>query len=382
MKITNVSGIILRLPEISTAADGTQDTLIIKVETDEGITGYGEADTSSMVGKAIIDAYMAHGMCYGLREVVVGADPFDYEQIWNDMWTKTYYYGRSGPVMHVMSGIDMAIWDIMGKATGKPVHKLLGGSYTNKVRAYASALMPDTLDGVKKIVESHVALGYTAIKLGWGPLGYDVNKDIELVKAAREAAGDKVDIMIDIGKRYRFKSALYVAKALEQLNIYWFEEPLPAEDYHGYKRLTEATTLRVATGEEESGRLAFKRLIEETGVDVIQPDMSRCGGLTEAKKIATLAADRNILCVPHAFKTGILVSASIHFIAAVQHAPVLEFSVTESPILRELVANKFVQRDGYVEVPQAPGLGIELNPEIIKRYSLGKLNSNQLQGVY
>ena len=361
MKITNVQAIVLKLPEISSAADGTQDDLIIKVETDEGITGYGEVDTAPVVGKAIVDAYMSHGTCYGLREVVVGSDPFDYEQIWNEMWAKTYYYGRSGPVMHVMSGIDMALWDIMGKVTGKPVHKLLGGSYTDKVRAYASALMPENAEGVKKIIESHAAMGYTAMKLGWGPLGYDVNHDIELVKAARKAAGDKMDIMIDIGKRYRLKQAMYVAKALEQLNIYWFEEPLPAEDYVGYKRLTESTTLRIATGEEESGRLAFARLINETHVDVIQPDMSRCGGLTEAKKIATMAADNNILCVPHAFKTGILVAASIHFIAAIPNAPVLEFSVTDSPIRKGLLKNPFKMKDGYVDVPKAPGLGIELD---------------------
>ena len=368
MKITNIQAIGLKLPEISSAADGTQDDLIIIVETDEGITGYGEVDTAPGPGKAIVDAYMSHGTCYGLREAVVGSDPFDYEQIWNDMWAKTYYYGRSGPVMHVMSGIDMAIWDIMGKATGKPVHKLLGGSYTDKVRAYASALMPEKKETVKKMVESYTSQGFTAIKFGWGPLGYNVHFDIELVKTARQAAGDNVEIMIDIGKRYRLKEALYVARALEQLNIYWLEEPLPAEDYTGYKRLTESTTMRIATGEEESGRGAFARLIDETHVDVIQPDMSRCGGLTEAKKIATMAADKNILCVPHAFKTGVLVAASIQFIAAIQHAPFLEFSVTESAIRKELLAKPFKQKDGFVDVPQSPGLGIELNPEVIKKY--------------
>jgi L-rhamnonate dehydratase len=370
MKITNVQAIVLKLPEISSAADGTQDDLIIIVETDEGITGYGEVDTAPYVGKAVVEAYMSHGTCYGLREVVVGSDPFDYEQIWNDMWDKTYYYGRSGPVMHVMSGIDMAIWDIMGKATGKPVHKLLGGSYKDKIRAYASALMPETTDQVKRMVDSYTSQGYTAIKFGWGPLGYDVHFDIELIKTARKAAGDHVELMIDIGKRYRLKSAMYVAKALEQLNIYWLEEPLPAEDYKGYKRLTESTTMRIATGEEESGRLAFQRLINETLVDVIQPDMSRCGGLTEAKKIATLAADNNILCVPHAFKTGVLVAASIQLIAAIQHAPFLEFSVTESAIRKELLVKPFVQKDGFVDVPQLPGLGIELNPEVIKKYGV------------
>jgi len=370
MKITNVQAIVLKLPEISSEADGTQDDLIIMVETDEGITGYGEVDTSPYVGKAIVEAYMSHGTCYGLREVVVGSDPFDYEQIWNDMWAKTYYYGRTGPVMHVMSGIDMAIWDIMGKATGKPVHKLLGGSYTDKVRAYASALMPDSKEGVKKMVENYTSQGFTAIKFGWGPLGYDVHFDIELVKTARKAAGDHVELMIDIGKRYRLKPAMYVAKALEQLNVYWLEEPLPAEDYEGYKRLAASTTLRIATGEEESGRLAFDRLIRETHIDVVQPDMSRCGGLTEAKKIASLAADHNILCVPHAFKTGVLVAASIHLIAAIPHAPFLEFSVTESGIRKELLVEPFVQKDGFVEVPQKPGLGIEINPDVIKKYGV------------
>lgn len=370
MKITNVQAIILKLPEISSAADGTQDDLIIIVETDEGITGYGEVDTAPYVGKAVVDSYMSHGTCYGLREVVVGMDPFDYEQIWKDMWDKTYYYGRFGPVMHVMSGIDMAIWDIMGKALGKPVHKLLGGSYADKVRPYASMLMPDTIDEVKRNVEKYVAQGYTAVKLGWGPLGYDVKFDVELVKTAKKAAGDKVEVMIDIGKRYRLKEAMYVAKALEQLDIYWLEEPLPAEDYRGYKRLTESTTMRIATGEEESGRLAYSRLVNEAGVDVIQPDLSRCGGLTEARKISTIAADNNILCVPHAFKTGVLVAASIQFIASVQHAPFLEFSVTESAIRKELLVKPFVQKNGFVDVPQEPGLGIELNPEVIKKYGI------------
>lgn len=370
MKITNVEAVVLRLPEISDAADGTQDDLLIKVETDEGIVGYGEVDTAPVVGKAIIDAYMSHGTCYGLKEVVVGADPFDYEQIWTDMWRKTYYYGRFGPVMHVMSGIDMALWDIMGKASNKPVHKLLGGSYVSKARAYASALMPETTEMVKAMVDEYVSLGYKAIKFGWGPLGYDVDFDVKLVTAARKAAGDHVDIMIDIGKRYHLKSALRMAKAMEQLDIYWLEEPLPAEDYTGYKRLTESTTMRIATGEEESGRLAFSRLITEAGVDIVQPDMSRCGGLTEAKKIATLCADHNVVMVPHAFKTGVLVAASLHMIAATPDVPFLEFSVTRSGIRKELLAKPFVAKDGYVDVPQGPGLGIELNPEVISKYGM------------
>jgi L-alanine-DL-glutamate epimerase-like enolase superfamily enzyme len=258
----------------------------------------------------------------------------------------------------------------MGKATGKPVHKLLGGSYTDKVRPYASALMPDSQEEVKSMVEKYSGLGFTAIKFGWGPLGYDVHADLKLIEMARTSAGDHMEIMIDIGKRYQLKQAMYVAKALEQMNIYWLEEPLPAEDYDGYKRLTESTTMRIATGEEESGRLAFSRLISESHIDIIQPDISRCGGLTEAKKIASMAADNNITMVPHAFKTGILVAASIHLIAALPQIPFLEFSVTESAIRKELLVKPFVQKDGFVEVPAAPGLGIELNPDVIRKYGV------------
>ncbi len=368
MKITDVQAIILRLPEISTAADGTQDDLIISVETDTGLVGYGEVDTAPLVGKAVVDAYMSHGTCYGLREVVVGKDPFDYEQVWQEMWAKTYYYGRFGPVLHVMSGIDMALWDIMGKATGKPVHKLLGGSYVDRVRAYASALMPETPEAVKRLVDFQVQQGFSAVKLGWGPLGYDVRRDVELVRVARQAAGDQVELMIDVGKRYRFKSALYMARACEQFNVYWLEEPFPAEDLEGYRRLSEAASVRIATGEEESGRQAFSRLIRETGIDVVQPDISRCGGLTEVRKIATMAVDANILCVPHAFKTGILVAASLQLIASIPHAPFLEFSVTESGIRKELLTRPFEQHDGFVAVPQSPGFGIELNPDVIRKY--------------
>jgi L-rhamnonate dehydratase len=370
MKITDVKAIVLRLPEISSAADGTQDDLIIIVETDEGITGYGEVDTAPLVGKAVIDSYMSHGTCFGLREVVVGCDPFDHEQIWNEMWKKTYYYGRFGPVVHVMSGIDMALWDIMGKATGKPVHKLLGGSYADRVRPYASALMPETEGEVTRMVELYAGLGFPAIKFGWGPLGYDVRNDLKLIHAAKKAAPAGMELMIDIGKRYILKQAMWLAKELEKMNIYWLEEPLPAEDYEGYRRLTEFTTIKIATGEEESGRQAFNRLIRESHVDIIQPDISRCGGLTEAKKIAASAADNNVMLVPHAFKTGILVAASIHLIASLPHLPFLEFSVTESGIRKHILEEPFVQKDGYVKVPELPGLGVKLNNEVILRYGI------------
>src|SRR5262249_7793279 len=163
---------------------------------------YGEVDTSPEVGKAVIDAEMSHATCYGLREVLIGMDPFDIEQIWELMYRKTNYYGRLGVVMHAMSGVDMALWDILGKAVGKPVHKLLGGSFCTEVRAYASMLMPETVQQVRELVCRYVQQGFTAVKFGYGPLAKDVRRDVSLAAAAKEAAGENTEVMIDIGHAY------------------------------------------------------------------------------------------------------------------------------------------------------------------------------------
>jgi L-rhamnonate dehydratase len=372
MKITNVEGIILRLPARQPVADGTQDDLLIRIETDEGITGYGEVDTSPEVGKAVVDAEMSHGTCYGLREVLLGKDPFDVEQIWEMMYRKTNYYGRLGVVIHAMSGVDMALWDIMGKASGKPVHKLLGGSYCSEVRAYASLLMPDNVQEVRDAVHRYVSEGFTAVKLGYGPLGKDVRKDVELTAAAKEAAGADVEVMIDIGHGYSLKKAMQAAREFEALRIFWMEEPLPPEDIDGYRRLCDSTSLRIAAGEQDTGRWTFRRLIWEACLDVLQPDISRVGGLTEAKRIAYMAHEANRLCVPHAFRTGVLVAACLHLIAAIPNSAFLEFSVTESALRRELLAVPFEVVKGRVAVPTQSGLGIEINPETLRTYAVGR----------
>ncbi len=368
MKITNVKAIELKLPEISNAADGTQDDLIIVVETDEGITGYGEVDTAPGVGKAVVDAYMSHGTCYGLREVLIGLDPFDIEQIWELMYRKTNYYGRLGLVMHVMSGIDMALWDILGKAAGKPIHKLLGGSFCKDVRAYASMLMPDTAAEVRDAVQHYAEQGFTAIKFGYGPLGNDIRKDVTLATAAKQAAGPEVEVMIDIGHGYSLKMAMQAAKEFEQLGVYWMEEPFPPEAIEDYQRLCDSTSLRIAAGEQDAGRWAFRRLIWDAHLDVIQPDISRVGGLTEAKRVAYMAHEANRVCVPHAFRTGVLVAACLHLIAAIPNSAFLEFSVTESSLRRELLLEPFKVVKGRVAVPVLPGLGVEINPEALKKY--------------
>ncbi|HXJ93774.1 MAG TPA: mandelate racemase/muconate lactonizing enzyme family protein [Terriglobia bacterium] len=368
MRITGVEGIILRLPLRQAVADGTQDDLLIRIETDEGITGYGEVDTSPEVGKAVIDAEMSHGTCYGLREILIGMDPFDIEQIWNLMYRKTNYYGRLGVVLHAMSGVDMALWDILGKAVGKPVHKLLGGSFCDKVRPYASMLMPETAEEVREFVGRYAEQGFTAMKFGYGPLGKDVRRDVQLAAAAKEAAGPNVEVMIDIGHGYTLKMAMQAAKEFESLGIYWMEEPFPPEAIHDYQRLCDSTSLRIAAGEQDVGRWTSRRLIWEAHLDVIQPDISRVGGLTEAKRIAYMAHEANRVCVPHAFRTGLLVAACLHLIAAIPNSAFLEFSVTDSALRRELLLEPFKVVRGYVAVPAKPGLGIELNAETIERY--------------
>lgn len=370
MKITSVEGIILRLPVRQPVADGTQDDLLIRIGTDDGITGYGEVDTSPEVGKAVIDAEMSHGTCYGLREILLGKDPFDVEQIWELMYRKTNYYGRLGVVMHAMSGVDMALWDIIGKASGRPVHKMLGGSYCSDVRAYASFLMPDNIPAVRQAVRRWVAEGFTAVKLGYGPLGKDVRRDVELAAAAKEAAGAGVEVMIDIGHGYSLKQALQAAREFEAIGIFWMEEPLPPEDISGYRRLCDSTSLRIAAGEQDAGRWTFRRLIWGARLDVIQPDISRVGGLTEAKRIAYMAHEANRLCVPHAFRTDVLVAACLHLIAAIPNSAFLEFSVTDSPLRRELLVKSFEVVGGRVAVPDQPGLGIEINPDTLKAYSV------------
>jgi L-rhamnonate dehydratase len=370
VKITRVEAIILRLPVRQAIADGTQDDLLIRVETDEGITGYGEVDTSPEVGKAVIEAEMSHGTCYGLREILIGQDPFDIEQIWESMYRKTLYYGRHGAVLHAMSGVDIALWDILGKASGRPVHKLLGGSFCEDVRAYASMLMPATVQEVQEAVRRYAEQGFTAVKLGYGPLGKDVKKDVALAAAAKEAAGGEVDVMIDIGHGYTLKMALQAAREFEQIGIYWMEEPLPPENFEDYRRLCDSTSLRIAAGEQDVGQWVFRRLIWYCKLDVIQPDISRAGGLTEAKRIAYMAHEANRPCVPHAFRTGVLVAACLQLIAAIPNSLLLEYSVTDSALRQELLADPFKVVNGRVQVPGGAGLGIEINQDTVKKYGL------------
>lgn len=370
MKITNVEAIYLKLPEIdSERCDGTQDTLLIKVSTDAGITGIGEVDSVPLVAKAIIEAPASHSIATGLRELLIGEDPLEIEKCWNKMYEGTIYFGRYGPALHAMSGVDIALWDIRGKVEGRSVSSLLGGVRRSRIKAYASALMPDTPVEAAKKAEQFAREGYQAMKFGWGPIGMNPRRDEEFIWSIRSAVGSDIDLMIDAGFTWDLKSALKMAEIYEKYNLFWLEEPLHPDNLEGYRELSDRTNILIAAGEQESGIRAFERLLREGHVDVLQPDLARCGGLTEGKKIADLADFYHKKIVTHSFKTGILLSASTHFAASIANGFMVEYTMSDSPLARDLVEFPIVFKDGYVEVPvDQPGLGIALNESVVEKY--------------
>ncbi len=370
MKITDVKVVYLKLPQVEARADGTQDALLVKVCTDAGITGVGEVDSSPPVAKGVIEAPLSNSIAAGLRELILGEDPFQYEKIWHKMYLGSRYPGRRGAVVHAMSGVDLALWDIMGKALQMPAYQLLGGGFRDRLRAYASTLFGASLEETADRARRWVAEGFTAVKFGWDPLGRDLDYDERLVAAIREAVGPQVDVLIDAGHAYNTKTAIQMARRFARYDIYWFEEPLFPDNLDGYAQLAESTHLRVAAGEAESNRHSFYDLMDRGKIDVAQIDPCRVGGLTEAKKIAYAAFDRGLEVVNHSYTTDINVAASLAFLAAVPEAHFLEFCVEESPLRRELARNPIAVVDGYAAVPQGPGLGVELNEEIVERYAV------------
>jgi L-alanine-DL-glutamate epimerase-like enolase superfamily enzyme len=265
------------------------------------------------------------------------------------------------------------LWDIKGKKLGKPVCELLGTKKRDRVRPYASLLMPDTEREVEASVERLAAMSFTAIKFGWGPIGKDEAHDVRLARAAKRAAGEGVEILIDAGFGYGAdaKRAIRVARQLEDLGIYWLEEPFEPDEFEAYAELADAAGIRVAAGEEEATRWGFRELVERGHVDVIQPDVTRCGGLTEALRIARDAQARDIDVVPHAWKSGVIKAASLHLNAVLETAHFQEYCVAETPINRLLTRERMPIANGFVDVPTKPGLGIDLDPEILARYAVG-----------
>jgi len=359
---------VLRLDKVdSTRADGTQDAFLVKVHTDEGVVGIGEADTSPYVARTIVEMPASHSIARGIRELIVGEDAGQIDRLWQLMFHATDHYGRGGAALHVISAIDMALWDIAGKVAGRPIADLLGGRRVDDVPVYASEVMPETAAEVQSIAERAANAGYLALKLGWGPLGRSLKGDIELIEAARETLGPARSLMIDGGRAYTVKQALELLRHVEAQDLYWFEEALQPDDLDGYRRLADAAQVRISAGEADSGIGPFRALVERGHLDVLQPDVARCGGFTVARQIAELARTTAVEVVPHCFSTGVLVAASLHFVAILDRPTWSEFSVADSPLVNGILQTPFALNEGRLAVPTDPGLGIELDEEMVER---------------
>lgn len=386
MRITDVEAIVLDTgkdysnPLEAGEAHGVRFISLIKISTDDGITGWSDIETQPHVGKAIVDAPSSGAVGFeSLRSALIGEDPFERERLWQKAYRYMAYYGRQGAGMQMLSGADIALWDIAGKAFNQPVYKLLGGGYRDKVRGYASTLFRPTPDGMREAVADYLAHGFTAIKFGWGVFGHNANLDVALVAAAREEAGPDVELMVDGGwyavnrsHPYRPRSVKdwkRMVSQLEELNIYWLEDFLHPENFSGYRAVSDAsTTLRIAAGEQLSGYNDFERLADEGGVDVLQPDLSRCGGMTVGKQIADLATRKQINCVPHAWLTDLLKAASLHLNAYLMDSLFLEYNVSSSSLLNSLCTDRLEMVDGYIAVPTGPGLGVEVDDKMVERF--------------
>jgi L-rhamnonate dehydratase len=388
MKITNVEALVLdtgkNYPNPSEAAEahGVRFVSLLKISTDEGITGWADIETQPHVGRVLVDVPSCGAVGFeSIKSALVGENPLEHERLWQKMYRFMGYYGRQGVGMQMLSGADLALWDIAGKALGQPVSTLLGARYRDKVKGYASTLFRPTPDDMKRAVEGYLAHGFRAMKFGWGVFGRDLALDVSLVKAMREAAGPGVDLMVDPGwygmdrgnciRPRALKDWIRLVRELEAYDIFWLEDFLHPENFEGYARVSEATsTLRIAAGEQLAGVADFERLATEGKAHVLQPDLSRCGGLTVGKQIADFCMRRQIECVPHAWLTDLLKAAALHLNAYLSHSVYLEYNVSSASLLNTLCKTPIVMKDGYIPVPDGPGLGVEVDEKVVAQYRI------------
>ncbi|HVC33598.1 MAG TPA: mandelate racemase/muconate lactonizing enzyme family protein [Chloroflexota bacterium] len=373
MKIVDIRAIPLRGRisdagwELGLDADTNVHTLI-EVMTDEGLTGIGSCYTSYP---------LVEGALQLLRPMYVGESAIEPERVTEKLHQMSFWQGRGGAVSHAISGIDIALWDLLGKTTGQPIARLLGGYYRDRIKPYGSLLF-DEPGPLREKLEATVARGFRAIKLGWHNFGrLDRKHDELLVRTARETVGPDVELMVDAGGSEQFwprsfKWALETSRMLADYQIVWFEEALPPDDLEGFVKLREQAPIPISSGEVLTRRQSFFPWIERGAVDIIQPDCTKVGGLSEARRIGWLAYDHNILLVPHGWNTAVGLAADLHLVAALPVAGWVEY-LTPSPFIEEIIVTPFkLDADGMLPVPTTPGLGIELNPDGVAKYSRGR----------
>ena len=367
MKITHVICQVLRIEDVEAKTAGTQDTVIIRIRTDEGLEGIGEADASPEVVKSIIDAPFSHTIACGLREILIGEDPLDTDRIWSKMYRRTMYYGRRGVVITAMAGVDLALWDLKGKLFNQPVWRLLGGRHHDRIPAYASILFGRDGSETREIAQRWREAGYGAIKFGWEPMGESEALDIELVRGGREGIGGENTLLIDAGCVWDARTALRRAEAFNDYGIGWLEEPLEQDDIDGYVWLRDRSPVLIAAGEGECGRAAFRPWIDRHALDVYQVDLAR-NGFTEAAYIRQRVEEVGARVCNHCYKTPISVAACLHWISTSKSAFIFEDCVEDSPLRHELTHEKLQAVDGRIAVPDGPGLGITLDERFVERF--------------
>ncbi len=373
MKIREIRAVGLRgsSPEGGWTAEILPDDCVhtlVAVYTDEGITGYGSVFTSDALVKAALNV---------LEPLYRHENALEPERVSEKLHQNTFWMGRGGSLTHTISGIDIALWDILGKATGQPVGRLLGGRYRERVRPYASILM-DQPAPLRDHLLAVKAQGFRAFKMGWGPFGrVSAQLDEAIVAAAREAIGPDCWLMVDAGGSDahwpgNYKWALRTAQMLAQYNVYWFEEALKPDALEDYVALRRAAPLPITGGEVLTRRQAFQPWLQAGAFDIVQPDVTKVGGISEERKIGWMAEENGVQFIPHGWNTALGLAADLQLASAFAHTDFVEY-LTGSPYIDALVATPWqLDDEGMLPIPNAPGLGVELDPDAVKRYTGGE----------
>jgi D-galactarolactone cycloisomerase len=338
---------------------------LVAVFTDEGITGWGSVFTNDR---------LVHAALQVLEPLYAGESPLEPERVSEKLHAHTFWMGRGGTITHTISGIDIAMWDILGKATGQPVGRLLGGCYRSRVLPYASLLMCES----SALAERLTALGeqgFKAFKIGWGPFGRQSDAvDERIVKSARESVGPEARLMVDAGAsdacwHQHFKWAARTASMLAEFGVYWFEEPLAPDNLSDYVLLRQNAPLPIAGGEVLTRRQSFTPFLQARAFDIVQPDVTKVGGISEERKIAWMAQENGVRFIPHGWNTALGLAADLHLASATRNTDMVEY-LTGSPFIDDLVEKKWqLDENGMLAIPNGPGLGVSLNLDAVEKHT-------------
>ena len=365
MKIKDVRTRVLRVPVKSPITDAyfshkARNHVFVEVETDEGISGLGEA------GQYFAVSSVPPLIREGFRPYLIGQDPAEVRELWDTLYKRSFLYGRRGVAIIALSAVEIALWDIIGKSLKEPLHRLLGGRLVDRVRAYASGGFYKPERDLIREMKTFVKSGFTAVKM---KVGFDPEDDVRRVKVIRKEIGGDIDLIIDANMGYLPGTAIKVARELENQEILWFEEPVSADDVEGLREVKKNSGIPIAAGENEYTEFGFRELIEKRAVDIVQADVTRCGGVSQAKQIASLASRRGMQHAPHVFGSIVGLVASLHLIASETNGYILEYDQTENSLREEIIDQYIDLKDGYLAIPEKPGIGVEIPSRLLTKYA-------------